>query len=79
MPGRVRQRFLQDPVGRLVDCRRKLPLLGKTPELLVQLNVTNLTDEDEVMPLRYNATHTGYARVLVFEPRNFRLTVGLKF
>ena len=59
--------------------RTKLRLGNRSPELTLQLNVTNLTDEDEMMPLRYNTTHTGYAHVLVFEPRNFRFTVGLKF
>ena len=59
--------------------RRKLRLGGRSPELTLQVNVTNVTDEDEMMPLRYNSKHTGYARVLVFEPRNFRFTVGLKF
>jgi hypothetical protein len=59
--------------------RRKVRFGSRSAEVTLQLNVTNLTDEDEVMPLRYNTKQTGYARVLVFEPRNFRLTVGLKF
>lgn len=59
--------------------RRKLGSLPRAPELSVQLNVTNLTDEDEVMPLRYNPTLSGYARVLLFEPRKLRLTASLAF
>jgi outer membrane receptor protein involved in Fe transport len=59
--------------------RRKLTGLPGKPQLLVQLNVSNLTDEDEFMPLRYNPLMTGYARVLLLEPRKFRLTVGLEF
>lgn len=59
--------------------RRKLSFRNRSPELTLQVNVTNLTDEDEVMPLRYNTKHSGYARVLVFEPRNIRFTIGLKF
>ena len=37
------------------------------------------TDEDEYMPLRYNPLMSGYARVLLLEPRKFRFTVGLEF
>lgn len=62
-----------------VGYRRKADFLPKSPELTVQLNVTNLTDEDELMPLRYNPLVTGYARALLYEPRKFRLTVGLTF
>jgi hypothetical protein len=59
--------------------RRRLATLPGKPQLLVQLNVSNLTDEDEYMPLRYNPLVSGYARVLLLEPRKFRLTVGLEF
>lgn len=62
-----------------VGYRREVSLRGFSPELTVQVNVTNLTDEDEVMPLRYHVLHSGYARVLLFEPRRVRLTVGLEF
>ena len=59
--------------------RHRLSTLPRKPQLLVQLNVSNLTDEDEFMPLRYNPLVSGYARVLLLEPRRFRLTVGLEF
>ncbi len=59
--------------------RRKLSMFSGKPQLLVQLNVSNLTDEDEYMPLRYNPLVSGYARVLLLEPRRFRFTVGLEF
>ena len=59
--------------------RRNLTMVALKPELTVQVNVTNLTDEDEVMPLRYNAAYSGYSRVLLFEPRKIRMTVGLNF
>jgi outer membrane receptor protein involved in Fe transport len=59
--------------------RRRLPTVAGKPQLLVQLNVSNLTDEDEYMPLRYNPLVSGYTRVLLLEPRKFRLTVGLEF
>ena len=62
-----------------VGYRRKLSLRRLSPELTLQLNVTNLTDEDEVMPLRYNPTGSGYLRVLLYEPRKFRFTAGLSF
>ncbi len=62
-----------------VGYRRKISLQSFRPELTLQLNVSNLTDEDEVMPLRYNSAYSGYARVLLFEPRKVRLTVGLAF
>ena len=59
--------------------RRRLTTLTGKPQLLVQLNVSNLTDEDEYMPLRYNPLVSGYTRVLLLEPRKFRLTLGLEF
>lgn len=59
--------------------RRRLSTLPGRPQLLVQFNVSNLTDEDEYMPLRYNPLLSGYARVLLLEPRKLRLTVGLEF
>jgi hypothetical protein len=62
-----------------VGYRRKVSIIGRSPELTMQVNVTNLTGEDEWMPLRYNANHTGLTRVLLFEPRKIRLTVGLNF
>jgi hypothetical protein len=62
-----------------VGYRRKISLRSFRPEFTAQLNVTNLTGEDEVMPLRYNLLMSGYRRVLLFEPRRFRLTVGLAF
>lgn len=57
--------------------RRKLSVRQFNTELTVQLNVTNLTNEDEVMPLRYNANKSGYSNVLLLEPRKFRPTVGI--
>ena len=60
--------------------RRKTPVGRFRPQLTIQLNVSNLTDEAEVMPLRYNADKSaGYRRVMLFEPRKFRLTAGLEF
>jgi hypothetical protein len=31
------------------------------------------------MPLRYNANQSGLTRVLLFEPRKVRFTVGVNF
>ena len=62
-----------------VGYRRKPNVGRRSTDLTVQLNVTNLTDEDEVMPLRYNNFKSGTTRVLLLEPRKFRLTVGLGF
>lgn len=59
--------------------RRPVRLGRRAGEFTAQLNVTNVTDEDVVMPLRYNALKSGYTRVLLFEPRRFRLTLGLGF
>ncbi len=59
--------------------RNKLSGLPRSPEFTVQLNLSNLTDEDELMPLRYNALKSGYSRVLLPEPRRFRLSFGLTF
>ena len=62
-----------------IGYRRKLSNVNGQPQLLVQLNVSNLTDEDEFMPLRYNPLGSGYSRVLLLEPRKFRFTIGLEF
>ncbi|MBL9201272.1 MAG: hypothetical protein JNL39_12240, partial [Opitutaceae bacterium] len=62
-----------------VGLRRKVALRSRGAELTLQLNVTNLTDEDELMPLRYNPNLSGYARALLLEPRKFRFTAGLAF
>lgn len=62
-----------------VGYRRKLSVLKRNSEFTLQLNVTNFTNEDEVMPLRYNPTGSGYLRVLLYEPRKFRLTAGVTF
>ena len=62
-----------------VGYRRKLNVGRRSHDLTVQLNVTKLTDEDEVMPLRYNNFESGTTRVLLLEPRKFRLSVGLGF
>lgn len=62
-----------------VGYRRKLSVLQRNADFTLQLNVTNLTDEDEVMPLRYTPTGSGYLRVLLAEPRKFRLTAGVAF
>lgn len=62
-----------------VGYRRKISVRNSSPELTLQLNVTNLTDEDEVMPLRYNPNKSGYLRVLLFEPRKLRFTASLAF
>ena len=62
-----------------VGYRRKVTFGNRAADLTLQLNVTNLTDEDELMPLRYNPNRTGYARALLYEPRKFRLTAGLAF
>ena len=59
--------------------RRKVFFGKYTPQLTVQLNVTNLTDDDDIIPMRYNAIQSGYFRVLLREPRKFRMTVGLDF
>jgi iron complex outermembrane recepter protein len=59
--------------------RRRVALRGRSAELTLQLNVTNLTDEEPMMPMRYNATQTGYLRILLQDPRRMRLTAGLSF
>ena len=59
--------------------RRKLNVGRRSTDLTVQLNVTNLTAEDALMPLRYNNFKSGMTRVLLLEPTKFRLTVGLGF
>jgi iron complex outermembrane receptor protein len=62
-----------------VGFRHRLNLGRRNAEMTIQFNVTNLTDEDEVMPLRYNNFKSGLTRVLLFEPRKFRMTMGLSF
>jgi outer membrane receptor for monomeric catechols len=48
-------------------------------EITFQINVTNLTDEDELMPMRYNALKSGYAQVQLQEPRKVRFTLSAGF
>ena len=78
---RIFGRTLYGPVDFKVDAfvgyRRKIAVLRRDADFSVQLNVTNLTDEDELMPLRYNPVLSGYARVLLVEPRKVRLTASL--
>lgn len=65
-------------VDGFVGYRRKMVVGRIRPELTLQLNVTNLSDEDSVAPLRYNADKSGYRRVMLFEPRKVRLTAGFE-
>lgn len=78
---RILGRTLHGPVDFKLDAfvgyRRKLELLRRATDFSAQLNVTNLTDEDELMPLRYNPALSGYSRVLLYEPRRFRFTASL--
>lgn len=62
-----------------IGYRRKIALAGREREFTVQVNVRNITDESEFMPLRYNEKFSGYARVLLVEPRQIRATVSLNF
>jgi outer membrane receptor for ferric coprogen and ferric-rhodotorulic acid len=62
-----------------IGYRRTLQLGGRRSDVTVQLNIRNLTDEDEFQPLRYNATFSGYARVILVEPRQIRGTISLSF
>jgi len=66
-------------VDAFVGCRRKARLFERNPNLTVQLNVRNVTDEQEYSPLQYNNTYSGYARVILYEPRNFRCSIGVDF
>ena len=66
-----------------MDCffgyKKPFQIRNRKTELSLQLNVRNVTDEDEVMPLRYNNKFSGLSRTQLFDPRNYRLTVGLDF
>lgn len=66
-------------VDAFVSYRRKVDWFPKQSSLILQLNVTNLTDEDTLVPLRYNQGESGYYRVLLREPRKVRMTVGMDF
>ncbi len=59
--------------------RRKVAMGRRNAELTFQLNVTNLTDEAIVQPLRYNNFRSGYSRVLLNAPRQFKLSTILTF
>jgi outer membrane receptor protein involved in Fe transport len=59
--------------------RRRIGLRGRGADLTLQLNVTNLTDEDPMMPMRYNANQSGYLRILLQDPRRLRLSAGVSF
>jgi outer membrane receptor protein involved in Fe transport len=62
-----------------VGHRRRVAFAGLSSRLTIQLNVRNLTNEDEPMPLRYNAQFTGYSRLILQEPRSYRLSLGFDF
>jgi hypothetical protein len=66
-------------VDAFIGYRGPLPLRNRKAELTAQVNVTNLTDEPSLVPLRYNALQTGYTRVLLNEPRAFRFTLRIGF
>ena len=59
--------------------RRRLQLMARGADLTVQVNVSNVTDEDTLVPMRYNDHQSGYLRILLNEPRRVRFTVGLSF
>ncbi len=59
--------------------RRRAPLYGRNAEMTFQVNVSNLTDEDVFMPMRYNSQQSGYLRILLQDPRRVRFTFGLNF
>jgi hypothetical protein len=59
--------------------RRTIDFGNQKARLTLQLNVSNLTNEDDVMPLRLNAHYNGYLRVLLPEPRRIRFTTALEF
>ena len=59
--------------------RRRAPFYGRNAEMIFQVNVTNFTDEDVFMPLRYNSQQSGYLRILLQDPRRVRFTFGVNF
>lgn len=59
--------------------RRKISISQFKPELTLQVNVTNMTGEDVVVPMRYNALKSGYTQVHLQEPRRVRLSIGAGF
>jgi iron complex outermembrane receptor protein len=79
--GAIYGRDLFGPVDFKMDAfagyRMPVKFAGRTRTASLQVNVRNLTNEDEWMPLRYNSTFTAYSRVLLYEPRSFRVTVDL--
>lgn len=44
-----------------------------------QVNVTNRTNEDEIMPMRMKDHQSGHLRLLFQDPRRGRDTVSLAF
>ena len=66
-------------VDAFLGYRRQIAIARTKPQLTVQVNVANLTNEDSFMPLRYNADYSGYSNVLLLDPRSIRLTVALVF
>lgn len=59
--------------------RKKVSIGGHKSDFSLQLNVYNLTDEPEVAVLRYNNYKSGYRKVLLSDPRQFRVTAGFGF
>ncbi len=62
-----------------VGYRRKIALGRHDPNMTVQLNVANLTNEGEFAVLRYNQHFTGYTRLILNPPRQYRVSLRLDF
>jgi|GEM_PF-606684 len=66
-------------VDAFISYKRKIEMGSKSANLTLQLNISNLTDEDNVRTLRFNRDRSGVARVRLSNPRTARMTVGLQF
>ena len=59
--------------------RRRVQVRGRAADLTFQVNVSNLTNEDPVAPMRLNSLQSGYLRLLFQDPRRVRGTVSVNF
>ncbi len=59
--------------------RFKNSWFGDNTQVDLQLNIKNLLDDTEVLPVSFINSFEGYNQVRIQEPRSYRLTMRLKF
>ncbi|MBK1875479.1 TonB-dependent siderophore receptor [Pelagicoccus mobilis] len=68
--------FMADLMARY---RFKTKFFGEKTEMDLQLNIKNVLDNDDILPMSFNNAFTGYNQYRYQEPRSARVTMRLKF